>query len=237
VVINETAAQLYGFDRPTENTLRTVGPQGETFDVIGVVEDFHFQSLRQPIRPVILTLDAAPRKVLVRAKPGQSDTAIAGIEQTWATFAPGLPLTYGFADAQYAQLHEDTQRTGRLFLVFAGLAIAVACFGLFGLAMYTAQRRTKEIGIRKALGATTSQIIFLLSNRFAQLVGVAFVMAAPIAYLGMTHWLSDFAYHVDPSVGAFLSAGAVAMAVALGTVSIHAFRAARLDPATTLQDE
>ena len=237
VVINETAAQMYGFDRPTENTLRTVGPQGETFDVIGVVEDFHFQSLRQPIRPVILTLDAAPRKVLVRAKPGQAEAALAGIQQTWATFAPNLPLTYGFADAQYAQLHQDTQRTGRLFLVFAGLAIAVACFGLFGLAMYTAQRRTKEIGIRKALGATTSQIILLLSNRFAQLVGVAFVLAAPIAYLGMSHWLSDFAYRVDPSAGAFLGAGVVAMVVALGTVSIHAFRAARLDPATTLRDE
>ena len=237
VVINETAAQMYGFDRPTENTLRTVGPQGETFDVIGVVEDFHFQSLRQPIRPVILTLDAAPRKVLVRAKPGQAEAALAGIQQTWATFAPNLPLTYGFADTQYAQLHQDTQRTGRLFLVFAGLAIAVACFGLFGLAMYTAQRRTKEIGIRKALGATTSQIILLLSNRFAQLVGVAFVLAAPIAYLGMSHWLSDFAYRVDPSAGAFLGAGVVAMVVALGTVSIHAFRAARLDPATTLRDE
>jgi len=205
--------------------------------VIGVVEDFHFRSLRQRIHPLLLSLSESPRQVLVRLQPGPPSETIAAVEETWQQFAPGTPLSYNFLDARFEALHDDTQRTAQLFVIFAGLAIAIACFGLFGLTTYTAQRRQQEIGIRKALGATATQIVRLLSADFLKLVGVAFVVAAPLAYLGMQRWLQDFAYRIDPGVGLFAAAGALALLIAFLTVGSQALRAARLDPAKTLRTE
>lgn len=237
VVINRAAAEAFGWDDPTQHTLRTTGPQGQTYSVIGVTETFHYQSLRRQVRPLALFLDDAPRQVLVRMSPDRPSETLDSIREAWARFAPGTPVSYTFADTRFEQLHDRTQKTGQLFILFAGLAIAIACFGLFGLATYIAQQRTKEIGIRKALGATVTQIVRLLSVDFLRLVAIAFVIAAPLAYVGMQRWLSDFAYRADLGIGVFAAAGALVVTIAFVTVGSQAFRAARLDPTAALRDE
>jgi len=237
VVTNRAAAEAFGWDDPTKHTLRTTGPQGQTYSVIGVTETFHYQSLRREVRPLALFLDDAPRQILVRMSPERPSETLASIREAWSQFAPGTPVSYTFADTRFEQLHDRTQKTGQLFIFFAGLAIAIACFGLFGLATYIAQQRTKEIGIRKALGATVSQIVRLLSVDFLRLVAIAFVIAAPLAYVGMQRWLSDFAYRADLGIGVFAAAGALVVTIAFLTVGSQAFRAATLDPTTALRDE
>jgi putative ABC transport system permease protein len=134
-------------------------------------------------------------------------------------------------------MYEQDRRFGRLFATFAGLAIFVACLGLFGLTTHTVQQRTKEIGIRKSLGATAGSLVALLSKDILQLVVIAFVIGGPVAYLGMNRWLSSFAYRVDPGVPVFFLAGLGALAVALMTVGVKAYRAAMLNPTTALRDE
>ncbi len=237
VVINRAAAEAFGWDDPTQHTLRTTGPQGQAYSVIGVTETFHYQSLRRQVRPLALFLDDAPSQILVRMSPEKPSKTLASIREAWGQFAPGTPVSYTFADTRFEQLHDRTQKTGQLFILFAGLAIAIACFGLFGLATYIAQQRTKEIGIRKALGATVSQIVRLLSGDFLRLVGIAFVIAAPLAYVGMQRWLSDFAYRADLGIGVFAAAGALVVTIAFVTVGSQAVRAATLDPTTALKDE
>jgi putative ABC transport system permease protein len=236
-LVNQAAVEALGWDDPIGHTLGVEPNDESPYRVVGVVENFHLRSLRQRIDPLVLTLSETPNQVLVRMQPGATSETLAGLEATWQTFAPGTPLSYDFLDARFDALHADTQRMARLFIIFAGLAIAIACFGLFGLATYTAQRRKKEVGIRKALGATATQIVHLLSVDFLKLVGVAFAVAAPLAYWAMQRWLQDFAYRTDIGVGLFLGAGALAFAIALLTVGTQALRAARLDPATTLRDE
>lgn len=236
VIINQAAARILGWDQPTEHVLHP-GQDEPPLSVIGVVEDFHFQSLRRSISPLLLEFSPSPDQVLVRIHPGDASETMTAIEDTWSQFVPGTPMSFTSLDDRFASLHADTQRTARLFVVFAVLAIAIACFGLFGLATYTAQRRTKEIGIRKALGATAGQIVRLLSRDFMTLVTVAFVVATPLAYVGMQRWLRDFAYHADVGVGVFAGAGFVAFVIAFLTVSIQAFRAAQTDPAAALRSE
>ena len=237
VLINQAAAEALGWEDPLGHTLGEGPNDASPYRVIGVVEDFHLRSLRQRIEPLVLALGDAPDQVLVRAEPGTSAETIAALEAQWQAFAPSTPLSYDVLDRRFQAMHADTQRMARLFVVFAGLAIAIACLGLFGLATYTVQRRRKEIGIRKALGATATQVIALFSKDFLRLVALAFVVAAPLAYWGMQRWLQDFAYRVDLGVGLFVGAGVLALGIAFLTVSTQALRAARLDPATTLRDE
>jgi putative ABC transport system permease protein len=237
VLINQTAARQLGWDDPVGHTLGDGPDDSSPSRVIGVVEDFHFRSLRQRIQPLVLSLNATPEQVLVRLQPGSPSASFSAVRATWNDFAPGTPMAYEFLNTRFEALHADTQRIARLFVIFAGLAIAIACFGLFGLAAYMAQRRTKEVGIRKALGATVTQVIGLLSKDFLRLVGVAFVVAAPLAYWGMQQWLQNFAYRVDLGVGLFVGAGVLALCIAFLTVSTQAWSAARTDPATALRSE
>jgi len=159
------------------------------------------------------------------------------VQERWASLAPDRPYDATFVDQYFARLYAQDRQFGRLFAVFAALAIFVACLGLFGLATHTAQQRTKEIGIRKALGATVAGIVGLLSKDFLQLLGVAFVVAVPVAYWAMSQWLQGFAYRIDLGAGVFLGAGGLALTVALLTVSYQALRAARTDPVHALQSE
>ena len=162
---------------------------------------------------------------------------LASVEATWNRFAPQEPFVYTFLDETFAQLYEAERRTSRLITVFAGLAILIACFGLFGLAAYMAEQRTKEIGIRKVFGATVSGIVMLLSKDFARLVLVAIVLAAPLAYLTMQNWLDTFAYRVEMSWWIFLLTGLAALTIALATVSYQAIRAALANPVKALRYE
>ena len=243
VLLNRAAVDRYGWDDPIGQRI-TSCDSGCTYTVIGVVDDFHFESLRTQVEPLALVptdpLDGGeqPESLYARLAPGQTRDALDQIQSAWASIAgPGAPFQYSFLDQTYDQLHRDVQEAGDLFSLFSMLAVVVACLGLFGLATYTVQRREKEIGIRKALGATETQVVGLLSKEFVQLVGLAFLVASPLAYFGMQQWLRDFAYRTSLGADLFLLAGGLAVGVALLTISTQAFRAARLDPATTLRDE
>ncbi|HHP7237846.1 ABC transporter permease [Longibacter sp.] len=242
VVLNQAAVDLYGWENPLEQQLMSCDTLC-TYDVIGVVENFHYASMRSEVEPLALLIDhplppaSQPESVYARLAPGSTSSAVDGIREAWTEMAGGTPFQYTFLDQTYDRVHRDVQRAGGLFSLFAGLAILVACLGLFGLATYTVQRRSKEIGIRKAMGATATQVVNLMFREFVLLVGVAFLIAVPIAYVAMNRWLSSFAYRTGVGVDLVAIAGVSALAIALVAVSAQAFRAARLDPATTLRDE
>jgi putative ABC transport system permease protein len=237
-ILNKTAAARLGWT-PQE----AVGQPFRAWDrpmgtIIGVVDDFHFQSLHQPIEPVVLNWKPGwTWLVAARLTADNVPAALDHLRAQWEQFAPGYTFDYTFLDADFERLYRAERKMGQLFGFFAGLAVLVACFGLFGLAAFTAERRTKEIGVRKAVGASAAQIVALLSKDFVRLVVVAFVIAAPVAYVVMNRWLADFAYRIDLGVGLFALAGSLALGVALLTVSYHALQAARTDPATALRSE
>ncbi len=162
---------------------------------------------------------------------------VAAIEGVWQTFSPGRPLDYFFLDDDYDRQYRSEQRISKIVTTFTILALFIACLGLFGLAAFTAEQRTKEIGVRKVLGASVGGIVVLLSKDFVKLVGLAFVLAAPVAYFVMGRWLEDFAYRIDMSWGIFLMAGLAALGVALLTVCYQSVRAALADPVTSLRYE
>ena len=236
VLVNQAAADAFGWTRPLEHTLAEPG-DSIRYDVIGVVENFHYASMRDRIRPVVMFLSDSPRSLYVKLAPGAPGEPLQALRQAWRGAVAGDPLEYAFLDQTYAQVHDSIQRTGALFRLFAGLAVVIACLGLFGLATYTVQRRTKEIGIRKALGATAPQVVGLLSKEFVQLIGLAGAVALPVAYVVMDGWLANFAYRTSLGVGLFASALVLTVLVAFLAIGSQALRAARLDPASTLKDE
>jgi len=244
VIVNQAAVEAYGWDTPTQQRLAADDTSAAVYDVIGVTDNFHFQSMRQEIEPAAFFMDdvigmtSVPGSVYARLTPGDTRAGLDRIEQAWTEVAgAGVPFQYSFLDRTYDRLHRDVQHASTLFRLFAGLAILIACLGLFGLATHTVQRRRKEIGIRKALGATVSQIVGLLSQQFLLLVGVGAVIALPAAYWAMGQWLSGFAYQTGIGVGVLGGAVLLAAVVALAAISTQALQAARLDPATTLKDE
>jgi putative ABC transport system permease protein len=240
VVINRAAADTYGWDDPVGHTLTA----DTTYTVIGVVEDFHYQSLRTQVEPLVMLLQNPvdgedvdrPENVYARLAPGAVGTGVSRLRAEWERMGTDAPFQHAFLDQTYASVHRDVERVGRLFSVFAGLAVVIACLGLFGLATHTVQQRAREIGVRKALGATALQIVGRLSARFLKLVGVAAVAGLPLAYLGLQQWLDGFAYRASIGPVTLLGAAALAGGVALVAIAYHALEAARLDPATTLRD-
>lgn len=246
VVVNEAAAARFGYADPAgavgQQVALDVGQDAPRYTIIGVVENFHYGSLRERIEPLIALPPGAPnasrpRFLTLRVQTSHLAETMAAVEDRWATMAPHRPFEARFFDDTFARFYEQDRRVGRIVGVFAGLAIFVACLGLFGLATHTVQQRRKEIGIRKALGATAAGLVALLSGDFAKLVGIAFAVAVPVAYWGMSRWLEGFAYRIDLGVGVFIAAGVLALIVALGTVGIQAWRAARLDPTKALRSE
>ena len=242
VIINEAALKVLGYDHPINKKLNDwLDPQG-TFHVIGVVKDFHYESMHQKVRPMGLfflngTYKWPPNYISVRLNPGNVSQTIQRIENTWSAFSPKLPLEYSFLDEDYDRLYKNEQQTQQLFMVFSFLAIFIACLGLLGLASFMAQQRTKEIGIRKALGATVNHIAVMLSKDFTKWVLLANLAAWPVAYLAMHKWLQDFAYRIEISWWMFVFAGVLAFIIALLTVSFQVVRAARKNPVDSLQYE
>lgn len=240
VVINQSAVEAFGFSSPQRALGETLGiGLYSGLPIIGVVRDFHYKSLHKKIAPLVLMHEAImlpPRRIAVRIQPEQKAAAIEAVRSTWESFS-GLPFDYTFPADDLAAQYEAEQRTGSLMALFAGLALLIACLGLFGLAAHAAQQRTKEIAIRKAMGATARRIVGLLSKDFLILVGLAFAVAVPVAYVALRRWLQDFAYHADLGLGLFLLAGGTVLLVALLTVSTQAWRAAQTDPATALRQE
>ncbi len=205
----------------------------------GVVENAHLSPLYDSIPPTafILTPPSLNDTFYLRVGRENVDQVLSDVESIWRDFFPQSPFTYSFTDRSFAEAYRAEQRTSTLISFFAGLALGIACLGLFGLAAVAARQRREEIGIRKAVGASTGQIVALFSKDFARLVGFAIVVAVPVSYVGLSRWLDTFANHIDLGPSVFLIAGGGALGAALMAVCVQAIRAARTDPATVLRDE
>ncbi|GAB3643472.1 ABC transporter permease [Spirosoma arcticum] len=235
-LINETAAKTMGFKNPIGQPVTWGNTRGT---IIGMVEDFHFQSLHTPIRPLITYLKHSGPEgvVLVRLDAGRTPDALVKIEQVCKKLNPKFPFTYSFTDQEYARLYRSEQVVRQLSSYFALLAILISCLGLFGLAIFTAEQRTKEIGVRKVLGASVTSIVTLLSKDFLKLVLIAIVIASPIAWYAMNRWLQDFAYKITIEWWVFGLAGLLAVGIALLTVSFQSVKAALMNPVKSLRSE
>ncbi len=205
--------------------------------IIGVVKDFHFKPIQQPIEPLILRLNTWGGFVVVRTKPGSTQATIQALEKICGQLNPAYPFAYNFLDQDLANLYQAEKRMGSLFNVFAGLAIFISCLGLYGLSAFVAERRTKEISIRKVLGASVPGLVGLLSKDFLKLVFIAFLIATPLAWYVMNQWLEGFAYHIDLAPWMFALAGFLALLIALLTVSYQAIKAATANPVKSLRNE
>ena len=241
-VINEAAVELLGWDSPEESVGKRFDLVGNSLvrsgQVIGVVRDFHFESIREKISPLVLfIMPERYRTVTVRLAAGDPGPALDYLEEHWAQFRPGLPFSYSFIDDNFGALYENERRLGEMFGVFAGLAILIACLGLFGLASFVTERRSKEIGVRKALGASVATILATLSKDFLVLVGFAFLLAGPITWFLIDRWLSSFAYRVGFGVDWFVLSGVLVAAFALATVAFQSVKSALADPVVSLRDE
>ncbi|GAB3263889.1 ABC transporter permease [Larkinella harenae] len=241
IILNETAVKIFGFKDPIgQRVARMLDDEGKvfkTYTVIGVVKNFHFESLRQNIGSVAFFMEPSRGAVSFRLSGQDIPELVKQVEAKWRQMAPGMPFNYSFLEDSFDSMYRAEQRVGQIVLTFSVLAILIACLGLFGLAAFMAEQRTKEIGVRKVLGASTVSIIGLLSKDFLKLVLIAIVMATPVAWYGMTQWLEDFAYKIDVPWWVFGLAGLVAVLIALATVSFQSIRAALMNPVKSLRAE
>lgn len=237
-MLNETAVKLLGFDSPAEAIGRKIRC-GDTLTVVGVVKDYHQQGLQKGHWPMLIRLrpDIANFFSLQLRSADGLDNQLAGIRAKYAQFFPGNPFDYFFLDSFFNEQYKAEQQFGRVCTLFAGLAIFIACLGLFALATFMAKQRTKEIGIRKVLGASIPNLVGLLSKDFLKLVVLAIVIASPIAWWAMNRWLSDFAYHIAVPWWAFGLAGIASLLIAFLTVSFQSVRAALMNPVKSLRTE
>ena len=235
VVINETAARIMGMDAPVG---QTISDSRRDRTIVGVVKDYNFTSLRSEIDPLILILYPEYTGALVASiAPDDVPGTLRYIEEVWKNYVKEYPFEYGFLDERIDNLYRAEQRVGTLFMYFTALALFISCLGLLGLAAYIAEQRTKEIGIRKVLGASIAGVILLLSRDFAKWVLLANIIAWPVAYLAANRWLETFAYRTDLGWGAFVVAGSMTLLIALLTISYQAVKAAHANPVEALKYE
>ncbi len=236
-LINEAAMQELGWTDPLNQKLVNYnGDKPYDMQVIGLVKDFNFESFKSKVRPLVIQLSKQANNMLIRYE-GSAKEAVAKVEAEWKKTAANEPFEYAFLDQNFDELFREEQKLGQLFTVMTGIAIFVACLGLLGLASFTAEQRTKEIGIRKVMGATVSSVSTLLSKEFMMLVGISFVMATGLAWYAMNSWLSTFAYRIELGIGVFLIGGIIAASIAWLTVSFHFIKAARSNPSDSLRYE
>ncbi len=235
-IINEKALEIIGYKDPIGMPITQWGNKGT---IIGVIKDFHFNSLHVPINPLILRLGEYSDfgAVLIRTEPGKTKEALAGLEKLAKELNPQFPFTYEFLDDEYEKLYKSEQVVSKLSNGFASLAIFISCLGLLGLAMFTAEQRTKEIGIRKVLGASLVSLFNLLSRELLVLVTVSIIIAAPLAWYAMDSWLKDYAYKIDIAWWIFVIAGLVAIVIALLTISLQTIKALVANPVQSLRSE
>ncbi len=238
VLINQAMADALGWEDPIGKNIRMGPAESEPFQVVGLVKDFHFANMRHKIEPMMMFYRQGANGVLsVRINTDNLAETLAHLEKSWEKVNPSTPYEYTFFDEEFAQQYESDERFGSLAMSFTWLAIFVACLGLFGLSAFTAEQRTKEISIRKIMGAPTAKLIGLLSKEFALLVGLAAVLAIPIAYIGMKDWLESFAYSIPLHWSVFALSGLLAFAIALMTTSYHAIKTAQANPVEALRYE
>ena len=245
IMLNQTATTAARLNDPIGSRLSS--PTNflnidEAFTVVGVVEDFNFQSLHDRVRPLVMIHEdvfqqGGVNNLGIRFKTSELNGIISGVEQLWKELSPGRPYQYFFLNDDLESAYQNEQQSGRVFAIFTSLAILIACIGLFGLSSYTTQQRTKEIGVRKVLGASAIGIVLLLSKDFSKLIILAFVLAVPVCWLGMRYWLEGFAYSIDIEIWVFLIAGILSLLVALVTISYQALKAATVNPVKSLKYE
>jgi putative ABC transport system permease protein len=238
MLINRSAAKLLGFSSPENAIGKSILRGDRKWDVVGVVEDYHQKSLRYPLEPIIfMPFYSTFSQISIKLTPGDLAGTIEQIKKKYDAFFPGNLFDYYFLDERFNQQYENEQLFKRAFGIFAGLAIFVACLGLLGLAMFATIQRTKEIGVRKVLGASVSNIVVLLSKNFLKLILVSAIVAFPLAWWAMHLWLEDFAYRVNIGWWIFILAGGSALLIALGTISFQAIKAAIANPVKSLRTE
>ena len=241
-IINEEAAMEMGLKNPIGIRLKAGDKDGF---IIGVVKDAKFTSLKEPIKPIIynLTNNFADDVmnlfgvIYISIKPGEVSKTIKDIKSTWEKFNPGYPFEYNFLDETYNNLYQSEERLADIFGVFTSLALFVTFLGLFGLALFMTEQRTKEIGIRKVLGASIIDILSLLSSSFTKWLIIANILAWPVAWFAMTKWLQSYAYHIDISLLTFFIAGSITLIITLLTTSLITIKAAITNPVESLRYE
>jgi putative ABC transport system permease protein len=239
MLLNEAAVKLFGYSSPQQAVGRRFKQWGREGKIVGVMKDFHFRSLQEVIKPLSMRIELKNLGLIsVKISSQNTPATLAAIESKWKTFIPNRPFSYYFLDEFFDRQYRAEQRFGKLFLNFAVLAIFISCLGLLGLASYSTLQRTREIGIRKVLGATVPGIVNLLSKDFLILVAISFLVASPLAGIFMNYyWLKGFAYRIDESWWIFAIAGILALVIALGTISFQAIRAATSNPVKSLRSE
>jgi putative ABC transport system permease protein len=243
IVLNETAIKQLGFTSADDalGKFAVVEWRGETYryQIIGIAKDFHFQDLHEPIEPYGFQLNSVPQfnYMLAQAKPGDMQGTLKSIEAAWRKLNPNEPFDYSFLDADFQKNYQAENRLASIVSYFTIIAILISCLGLFGLAAFSAEQRTKEIGVRKVLGASIPDIIGLLSKDFLKLVAVAVIIASPVAWFVMNKWLQDFAYRIDISWPVFVVTTITALCIALLTIGFQAVKAALSNPVKSLRTE
>jgi len=241
ILINEAAAKFLATKNIINKRLYEIKDINtkalDEWHIVGVIKNFNFSSLRDVITPLALKLGKDNGNISVRIKTSDIPNVLAQIKNKWKAMAPSQPFDYSFMDEDFNKLYTTEQRTGQIFITFAVLAILIACLGLFGLVTYAAEQRTKEIGIRKVLGANVSNIVAMITKDFLKLVLVASVIAFPIAWWGMNKWLQDFAYRISITWWVFVLAGVIAILIALFTISFQSIKAAIANPVKSLRTE
>jgi len=235
-LVNEELARLMGDENPVGKSFSFWEQEGK---IVGVVKDFHFQPLRRKIEPLVIKWAELEwtHFLFLRILPGRTAETMELVAEIWGKLLPGIPFRYQFTDEDFARIYNSEKQTGALLKVFTALAMLVACLGLFGLASYTAEQKTKEIGIRKVLGARISSLLVMMVGGFSRLVFIASFVAWPLSYLLMKNWLDHFSYRTSINIWIFVYSGLLAMAVAVLTVGYQSFKAARANPVESLRYE
>jgi putative ABC transport system permease protein len=240
IILNEAAVKEFGYTKPLEEEILYTGGDNnnttERLRVIGVIKNFNFESFKTDVRPLAIRLTKNSWNLLVRYD-GSPKVVVTALENLWKQHSNNEPLEYSFLDEEFDQLFRAEQRMGDLFTVFSGLAIFIASLGLFALAAFTSEQRTKEIGIRKAMGASVFSLTVLLSKEFTQLVLIAFVPAAAFGWYVSDKWLQSFVYRVDVSPWIIISSGIIAIIIAWLTVSYQSIKTAVSNPVNSLRYE
>jgi putative ABC transport system permease protein len=234
IVINEEAAKILDFKNPVGETITS--PRGSKLNIIGLVKDFHIQSLHYKIGPLIMQIGSS-NNFYIKMKPDKIISTVEFIKTTFKSFDPGLPIDFHFLDDDYDNLYRTEQRMGKIFGYFSLLTIIISCLGLIGLSSFMAERRTKEIGIRKINGAKSIEIFSLLSGEYILWVSISIIIACPVAWYVMNKWLQNFAYRINISWWVFALAGVIALLIALLTVSVQSYIAAGKNPVEALRYE
>ena len=238
ILINETLKQQLGWDTAVGKPFNFHGREAR---VTGVLKDYNFHSFHHEIAPLALFIDSgwwfAYQRIFVKVAPANMQETLASIEQIMKDFSPSYPFTYSFLDDAYGKMYETETRLGQIFSYFTALALLIACMGLVGLAAFTAQQRTKEIGVRKVLGASMPNILFLLSKDYTRLIIIAFIIAAPLAYIGQYRWLQEYAHHISIGWSTFLLAGVAVLTISWMTVSYQSMRVALANPVESLRHD